>query len=460
EYRKVFSNTEKLRLKGDYIAESDGSRWNLSGRFNKEIGIDTEVKGSVDYKNISYRRYYTESFEEYSEIYSDSVVELTRRSHYTSINALLRYQRDNSLGISQSVSKLPELDFTLYPVRIGLIRDLFASFSGQFLRYHEKREESGIDKTLTRFDISPSLYFPFAINSFITLLPSYSLRYTHWSRSYKEGEFYTDSTERVVYQIDLSTRGPILVKPIDLPLVGRLLHFVIPEVRYTYVPYVAVDFPLFDERDYIKPLNKVTYSVYNRFLLRDAGGTREVARLIFEQSYDVRKAIKGIKHRLSDVYVIFDAYPYAFSVNTRLYFDPYRGDFVRSAYSVGYLGKVYGGTDGTLRISYYEDRVANSRYIEYLGGLSNPPFDVNLTIRRDIYNDYWVEKGVYIGYVKNCWAVRLGYRVLDTTKIGGRSDKTLYLIVVFKGLGTLGSIDESQRLWLENIKRRWNVPIQ
>lgn len=460
EYRNVFSPGEKLRLKGDYIQEKDkSSRWSLSGRFNRFLGVDTELKGSVDIKNTSYRKYYSESFSEYSQIYSDSILEFLKRTDYTSLNVIARYQSDNLSGVSQKLYRIPELNFSLFPIRTGIINDLFIGGYSGALVYKEKNGNSNLDFTLTRFILDPRLYLPFSIGGMLRFLPTYSYSYTYWSKSLdKNGRVSGDSLSREISDFRFYTRGPIVMRPYSLPILGELFHFVIPEVRYVYVPNYGdrKRVIVFDDRDTLSNINTLTYSLANRFITISGNQTKEIARFIVEQDYRFNSLGVGSR-KLTDVRFIFDLYPGNFYLNTRLFYNVYGRGIPTKAITIGYSGDVVRDWRGNVNLNYYEDNTAGSRYMEYSAGFGTGSFDFNFALRRDVKLDYWPEKTFYLGYVKGCWALRVGYRILDTTPSGGRSDKTIYFIVLFKGLGTLGNIDDAGRAWINNIVNRWKV---
>jgi LPS-assembly protein len=460
EYRNVFSKDEKLKIKGDYIQHKDGDvRWALKGGFNKYVGIDTELKGSVSIKNTSYRRYYADTFGEYSEIYSDSYLQFLKRTDYTSLNVLLRYQSDNISGSSQKLYKEPEMDFNVFPINTKIINNLFVGGYGGLLVYKNKNDNLNLDYTLTRLMLEPKLYLPFTFLETLKFLPTYSYSYTYWSRSRDgEGRVSQGSISRDLGNIGVYVRGPIAMKPYKLPVLGELYHFVVPEVKYIYIPRYGdrTRVVIFDERDTLNDRNYVTYSLSNRFLAVRDGVVKEVLRVAFEQDYRMHSLVSHSKN-FSDVRVIFDIYPRNFYINTRLFYNVYGKGITTKALTFGYSGNISGDTRGNFKVNYYEDNIALSRYMEYTFGFGVSNLEANFALRRDIKNDYWPEKVFYVGYAKNCWAMRVGYRILDTTLTGGRKDRTLYFIVIFKGLGGVGVVDETNRDWINMVKNKWKV---
>jgi LPS-assembly protein len=203
-----------------------------------------------------------------------------------------------------------------------------------------------------RFDIAPSLSFPFHLGRYafgsLTAV-GHETVYHMTSEDVgqpplpESGRLRGNQTREIgQLQAQVGTR---FSRAFDVGW-GRLLklqHVVEPEVSYVYIPFVDQDhLPLYDALDRVNKRNLFVYGVSNRLLGKFAtrppdGGTpeeaqteiRELARLTINQAYDpTRQLSKGDRHFSDlDIYARVTPVPYiTFAADTT--YDVDRGDLV------------------------------------------------------------------------------------------------------------------------------------
>ncbi len=441
EYRQRFSKDEKLYIYGDLLTRSQGkgNKWKLKGDAFKRLPYGAEFTGKVDIVSTSkYKKEFSDTFKAYTERHNDSYGIVVKSFDNMRFSVLGRYQDDVEEGYEEKVYKLPEVDWELYPVRL-FNTPFYLETKAQYLRYRNKDDSAGYDFKLSRFDLYPKLSLPIQPAPWFSVVPKYGLRYTTWSKSLNhKGDEKNNPTSRLIYTFEVDAKGPLLYKYFSF---GNytVRHDIIPEVKYRYVPDELKDqrdIIGFDEVDRVDPENKVTYSLTNRFF--SISESRQLLELKFEQSYDILKDRRGQPYKFSDMMFEVNAYPSRdVSLRYRLYQSVYGFGVTRWSFS-GYARHKIKGFLPSIGITYYYEKFSHNRFIEYKPAIRYKNVELSFVARRDIYNNYWVERSWNLSVKGKCWALVVGYRTLDNRMSSSKNDKMITFFVVLKGLWKLG----------------------
>jgi LPS-assembly protein len=240
----------------------------------------------------------------------------------------LEYGRNNKLGKDRAddptLQRLPELNLHLYQTQL-MQTPLTVEGSSQLVSFWREAGTTG-----TRFDIRPVVGLPLH-SIYGTVIPKVGFRGTGYFIDRfqdDEDDVNTDETTQTRFLPDFSATAHSefsrvftlneesqIVSNATSPTWLKLKHAMQPRLEYTYIPWTDQDrHPYFDEMDRIRARNDLTYSLTNVFTFKT--GMRQpspeqhgepalqfdyldLARLKFEQTYDMREATRD---NATDIY--------------------------------------------------------------------------------------------------------------------------------------------------------------
>ena len=442
EYRQRFAKDEWLRLYGNYFDESgeeSKDKWELNGNAFKRLSWGWEFTGKLDMTSTtSYKKEESETFKKFVEKHNDSYGVLVKRLDNMRFSVLARYQDDLEDNYDEKVLKLPQFDWELYPVRL-FSTPFYIESKFQYLKYRNKNDTLRFDHKLSRFDFYPKLSLPISPVPWFSITPKYGVRYTVWTKRLdRNGDEVDNPTSRFLYSFEVDSRGPVLYKDFILGN-STIRHFVIPEVKYKYIPDEhsdQKDIIPFDEVDKILPENKVTYSLTNRFV--NQGNAKELLRIKLEQSYDIFKDRKSLPYKFSDIMFEVDALPSSdVNLQYRLYQSVYGFGVTKWSFS-GNVRHRFKDFLPSFGVTYYYEKFTDKRFIQYTPALKYKGVELSAYFRRDIYNSYWVERSWNLRINGKCWSIVIGYRTLDNRMNDSRNNRMITFLIVLRGLGQFG----------------------
>jgi hypothetical protein len=178
---------------------------------------------------------------------------------------------------------------------------LYVTFGAEIARLDQRTgdpaDEASLDQSLARFDLSPTLRFPFTKLRFLQINSSVAWHGTYWSRSQLDDNHPVDEPISRRY-FDLQTRivGPVFNRVFDTPNSGyaeKFKHAIEPFVSFTRTTAT------YDRNRIVKlegtdstvgGVTGINYGLNNRFYakVRQAGGvatSREIASVGVSQTY-------------------------------------------------------------------------------------------------------------------------------------------------------------------------------
>jgi hypothetical protein len=223
-----------------------------------------------------------------------------------------------------------------------------------------------------RFDVFPTISYPFTKLPFLTFRTTLMGRYTYYTSQLDEDRNYVDEgLDRRYYEVRFDMRGPTFGRVFNTPgnfYADRYKHVIEPQIVWSYRSRVE-DFdeiPKFDSQDYVPGTNQVSFSLVNRFYAKkQAEGARSSAPVEFltwvlSQRYffDINASLYD--RQFSTPYFTPEGTPSNYSpVTSKLLFRPGRSlnaswnleyDFNFSRLrSVSLVGTLTGGRWGSVR---------------------------------------------------------------------------------------------------------------
>ena len=444
EYRQLFSEEEKLYVRGGYLNEISKSRnkWDLTLSAYKKLWWDTELIADADIKSTSkYKKEFSSDFEGLTKRYNDSYIQLLKRFTNARISLLARWKDDLEYGYEERTDRLPELDIDFYPTKI-FSTPFYIEGKGQFLRYRDKNDTLKFDHTMVRFDLFPKISLPITPVPWLSIVPKFGIRHTVWNKHLdREGDLEDGTISRTIYTFETRIKGPLLYK--EFTLFGKTIrHDVIPEIVYKYTPDERKDqedIYYFDETDYMPPENIVTYSLTHRFF-EIGEKLREVAKIKLEQSYDIYRDRRGLPYKFSDILFETDFYPAKdIYLRNRIY-QSVHGDGVTRWDISGKISHSFknGYFVPSLKVSYYYVKHTEERFIKVEPTIKLDSLTLTASFKRDLFYDYWIEKNWGITYKRKCWSITFSYRTVDNRYNSARNDKKFMIFITLRGIGSFG----------------------
>jgi LPS-assembly protein len=166
---------------------------------------------------------------------------------------------------------LPRVTLSLRPTAIGRSPILF-SFDTEATSMSRTGGHQVFD--YERFDVRPTVSYPFTGLSFLTFRTSATGRYTYYtsSRVPSSGAVIDENIDRRYFETRFDMRGPTFSKIFNKPggYASRYKHVIEPQVVWTYRTRVDGfdEIPKFDGNDYIPGTNQVAFSIVNRLLAK------------------------------------------------------------------------------------------------------------------------------------------------------------------------------------------------
>ncbi|MDO9558390.1 MAG: LPS assembly protein LptD [Syntrophales bacterium] len=358
---------------------------------------------------------------------------------------------DNFAAVSNeaTLQKYPEV--TLTGVKHALFKSPvnfeFTSIYDYFYR--------GVGQKGHFYELKPTLSLPINLGGYGMMTPALALSEVMWRREDQEPVPSGKQGNRNLYIASLYANTEVSrVFNIGGQTLEKIRHSIVPELTYTYVPYVnQADLP-----NFIAPVGEqqtLTYALTNSFMarLKDKDGKknyREFLRFKLAQTFDIIESHRDVAATGGD------RKPFG-SVAMEVDFIPfqYLSFMARNTYDVNKTTWSQANYDLALSDTRGDVAVLGYRYTQYsieeinlyLKAVVTKSFDLTYNHRRNQLLQKDFEKTIGIRYQKQCWSVVLSYAEKLNTTInqsgvstdGDKLDRTYMLTLNLYGLGTFGS---------------------
>ena len=283
EYRYMLTGRSRGRFESYYLDDKlvEQKEWQIRANMNQELPAGFTTTARVDYfSSFAFQQRYQESFED-----------LTRRSKRATLNAVrswskytLRFLYDrNETSFSNSISFreiLPRIAFQGRPTKIGPTPILFG-FSTSVSSFSRSVRQDRLD--FQRYDVLPTISYPFNRWPFLTARTSFITRFTRYTeQTDSTGEVVGDPVDRTYSEVRIDVRGPTFSRIFNTPDNGyaeKYKHVIEPQLVWSYRSLVDNfdDIPKFDSNDYVPGTNQFSFAIVNRFMAKRKIGKSEKA---------------------------------------------------------------------------------------------------------------------------------------------------------------------------------------
>ncbi len=373
EYRYVASDASRGQVNTFFLNDSEtGAReYTILGAANQELPGGFRSVARVDYfSSFDFQQSFQENY--------DRATQRSKRASGTIAKSFGQYslrvlfdRNDTAFGESVAVREvLPQVSLGGRATRIGPTPILFG-FDSEVVSLSRTSGSQLIE--YQRFDVAPTVSYPFTGLSYLTFRTSVTGRYTHYTASQTaRGAFVEDEAiARQYVETGFDMRGPTFARIFNTPDNGyaaRFKHVIEPQMVWSYRSRIE-DFdliPKFDGNDYIPGTNQVAFSIVNRFLAKrmvdgkEQANPTEMLTWVVSQRYffDVNASLYDAQ--FSTPYFTADGTPSSYSpITSRVNFRPSRSltaswnlDYdisfkaVRSASTAGSFSGDWGSVSG------------------------------------------------------------------------------------------------------------------
>ncbi|MEA2013841.1 MAG: LPS assembly protein LptD, partial [Thermodesulfobacteriota bacterium] len=375
----------------------------------------------------------------------ESTARLVKNWSLFNLTALVEYT-DNfqSYSNDETLQKYPEITFT------GLKQPILDSpidfeLESSYVYYYRTTGYSG-----HLFDANPEFSWSLGLGDYLEFTPTLGLRETIWESAYSgpyTGMIDKDSS-RELYTLGATLSSEVhRVFEVDGEVVDKIRHGVIPELEYSYIPYVdQTKIP--DFLSEIAETNTMTWSLTNVLIARlkdENGGIsyNEFLRLKLSQSYDIREARKHRgslttqKRPFGSILaeLNFDPFHY-FSLEADAQFDVNSGEWeeMNSRFEVSDVR----GDSLAAEYRYTQDSVEEVNFT--LKGKATESLDLMYVLRKDLLCKRNIETTYGVNYHRQCWSILCSYS-------DSPDDREYMIIFSLYGFGKVGNLKSGLPEW-------------
>ena len=296
---------------------------------SSDLGHGFYARSEVNYlSSLKFRQAFTESFNEaiFSEVHSLGFV----AKHWSSYGLNLVFQRNENFQSIQPddtivVRKLPQIEFSSRDRQVwhrGLPVWVSLESSAGLLR--RKQPLFQTRQFLERLDFQPRVTTALRWKD-IQLIPSFSIRGTHYGESQESGRILGQNLNRFTREFTLALEPPSLARIFKGPswLGEQVKHVIEPRASFRHVAGVA-DFDRiirFDETELVSNTTEAEISLTNRIYAKRKGQVNEVLswELWQRRYFDPDFGGAVVEGRRNVVLSSIELTPYAFLDRPRRY---------------------------------------------------------------------------------------------------------------------------------------------
>jgi len=286
-------NDRGLKLPGGERRKEGGLTFSLEGQ--TRIG-SFEGRGEANYlSSLVFRQAFTESFNEaiFSEVHSIGFL----GKHWSSFGLNFVFQRLENFQSTQPddtivIRKAPQVEFSSRP-RQAWSRGLpvWISLESSVGLVRRKQPLFQTRQFLERADVEPRLMTALRWKDF-HLIPSFSLRGTHWGESWQANRVTGVNIRRQAREFALAVEAPSLARIFRAPrwLGDQLKHVIEPRASFRWVGGVKNFDRLlrFDDIELLANTRQAEISLTHRFYVKRRGEVSELAswELVQQRYFD------------------------------------------------------------------------------------------------------------------------------------------------------------------------------
>lgn len=469
-------NDRGLKLAGGERRKEGGLSFSLEGQ-TRIAGF--EGRGEAHYlSSLVFRQAFTESFNEaiFSEVHSIGFL----GRHWSTYGLNFVFQRLENFQSTQPedtivIRKLPQIEFSSRPRQVsGRGLPVWVSFESSLGLVRRKQPLFQTRQFLERADVEPRVMTALRWKDF-HLIPSFSLRGTHWGQSWRGDRIVGEHLRRHAREFSLALEAPALARIFTPPpwLGEGLKHVVEPRASFRWVGGVR-DFDRiirFDEQELAANTRQAEFSLTNRLYVKRNGQVSELAswELVQQRYFDpafggaVQPGRRNLvlssaeltayafldgPRRTSPVISVMRVAPRpGWGVEWRADYDPARSKLVNSGLTADARWSKYVVSIGHNSVRHHPVLTPGANQLRGLVGYGNPDvrgFSAAFSAIYDFRFGLMQFATTQITYNTDCCGWSVQYRRFG---FGTRNENQFRLSFAVANIGSFGTLKKQERLF-------------
>lgn len=469
-------NDRGLKLPGGERRKEGGLSFTLEGQ--TRLG-GFEGRGEANYlSSLVFRQAFTESFNEaiFSEVHSVGFL----GRHWSTFGLDFVFQRLENFQSTQPddtivIRKLPQVEFSSRPREIfrrGL--PVWVSFESSVGLVRRKQPLFQTRQFLERADVEPRIMTAIRWKEF-HLIPSFSLRGTHWGESRRGDRVVGENLRRQAREFALALEAPALARIFTPPrwLGEGLKHVIEPRASFRWVGGVR-DFDRilrFDDVELLANTRQLEVSLTNRLYVKRSGEVSELLswelaqqryfdpafggavepgrrNLIMSSAELTAYAFLDGPRRASPIVSVMRMTPRpGWGVEWRADYDPVRGKLVNSGLTADARWSKYVVSLGHNSVRHHPVLTPGANQLRGLVGYGNPDtrgFSAAFSAIYDFRFGLMQFATTQITYNTDCCGWSVQYRRFG---FGTRNENQFRLSFAVANIGSFGTLKKQERLF-------------
>ena len=466
------------------LLQPDGTRVKQGGFSvlvdgRSDLGHGFVARGELNYlSSLLFRQSFTETFHEaiFSEVHSTGFI----TKQWSTYSADLVFQRiDNFQSIEKGdsviIRKLPEVEFSSRDRQISeAVLPIWVSLdtSAGLLRRTQPLFQTR--QFTERVDLQPRVMSSLYWKGF-HLIPSFSVRETHWGERQESGRINGADLNRSSRQVSVDLAPPTLARVFRKKtfLGDQLKHVIEPRASFRYVAGV-MDFDKvirFDETELLSNTNEVEFSLTNRLYAKRNGEVSEVLswelwqRRYFDPTFGgavtpgqrnvVLSTVELTGYSFLDqprayspVISVLRATPIAgVGVEWRADYDPLRAQIVNSSFSADVRHGDYFLSAGHTQVRSIPNLSPDANQLRAGVGFGNPNhrgWNAAFSSVYDFRLGTMQFATTQVTYNTDCCGISVQYRRFN---FGSRFENQFRVAFAVANIGTFGTLKKQERMF-------------
>jgi len=273
--------------------------WKLDATYDSnDLFKGWTFNGVLDLEGAEYNKTFTDNINLRNRRISNSFAAIRKSWESNSLEILTRYRISTDRDNDSTYGELPQITYKAQTQEIG-DSGFYFNQDILFTSYlTDLNSNQAVDRffTIQKLDLHQQLTRSFNIAPWLNFASTIGLRETIYNKSKNKAGYFS----REGLNFNANIKGPTFEKVYHTrnKLMPKLKHLLEPRISWDYIPEIDIndkDKIHHTMSDSVNPTSHLSYSLIQRILTKEANGkgdleTREAARFIISQSYDLREA--------------------------------------------------------------------------------------------------------------------------------------------------------------------------
>ncbi|MBC8282720.1 MAG: LPS-assembly protein LptD [Nitrospinae bacterium] len=273
--------------------------WKLDAQHAQTLPMGFQFNGTLDLEGKEFNKTFNDDTNLRNRRISNSYATVRKSWDSSSLEILTRFRDSTDISSDQTLGELPQITYKVQRQAIGDSQFYFNQDTKFTSFLTDLNSDPSVDDNFSvqRLDFHPQLTRTINIAPWLSLTPTLGVRETLYSKGQNNEGFFS----REGLDLTATLKGPTFEKVFDTQnkLIPKIKHLLEPRLALNYIPDLDREdkdkIRSFDAIDLVSPQSRITYSLTQRILQKEADGkgdfdTREALRFTLSQSYDLREA--------------------------------------------------------------------------------------------------------------------------------------------------------------------------